>query len=217
MRVAGVVVSARKEGNCLRCMRYCLDRLCDMGFDTLIVNFYDYNVTPCSHCNYECYSEIIRGKREECPIQDDVPKIYEMLENANLILFAVPCYGGHTPALYKTWNERVAHIPGKTDRLKFEDFQKVYLSKIWGFIIIGNLTAAADMTLHEILSDFYNAPPPEAILLQAREYGRSSLKGDLIEEKAVRERLDTFIELLLKRKRQNSFRNIKEKRDRKST
>ena len=55
------------------------------------------------------------------------------------------------------------------------------------------------MTLHEILSDFYNAPPPEVILLQAREYGRVSLKGDLIEEKAVKERLDRFLNLLLKR------------------
>ncbi len=200
MKVAGIVVSARKEGNCLHCVKYCLDKLNKIGFDTLLVNFYEYNITPCSHCNYECYAEVIRNQKEECPIQDDVPKIYEMLENMDLFLFAIPCYGGHVPALYRAWNERVAHIPGKTDIFKkFEDFQRVYLRKIWGFIVIGNLTAAADITLHEILSDFYNAPPPEAILLQAREYGRVSLKGDLIEEKAVKERLDRFLNLLLKR------------------
>ena len=88
-------------------------------------------------------------------IQDDVPKIYEMLENMDLLLFAIPCYGDHVPALYRAWNERAAHISGKTDIfMKFEDFQRAYLRKIWGFIVIGNLAAAGDMTLHEILSDF---------------------------------------------------------------
>jgi len=51
--------------------------------------------------------------------------------------------------------KELPHISGKTDIFKkFEDFQRAYLRKIWGFIVIGNLAAAGDMTLHEILSDF---------------------------------------------------------------
>jgi len=55
------------------------------------------------------------------------------------------------------------------------------------------------MTLHEVLADFYNIEAPEAILLQSREYGRGSLKGNLMESPAVKERLDRFVELLIKR------------------
>ena len=162
-----------------------------------MVNAYGYNILPCSHCNYECYAETIRGEKEECPVQDDVPKMYATLQDSDILLFAVPTYGGHVPALFKAWTERVPHIPGLFK--DFDDLVKAYLSRIWGFIVIGNLTAAGDMALHEILCDFYNTRPPETILLQAREYGRVSLKGDLIEVPAVKERLDRFISVLIKR------------------
>ena len=69
---------------------------------------------------------------------------------------------------------------------------------IKGVIIIGNLTAMGDMTLHEAMADFYNAEPPEAILIQSREFGLGSLKGNLTENPAVKERLDGFVELLVK-------------------
>jgi len=200
LKVAGVVFSARREGNCLHCMKHCLERLAEKGFPTTLVNAYDYSIKPCSHCNYECYADVIRGRKEECPIQDDVSKMYSTLKDADLLLFAIPCYGGHVPALYKAWNERVAHIPGETDMLeKFEDFQRAYLNKILGFIVIGNLTAAGDMALHEVLCDFYNVRQPETILLQSRGYGRISLKGDLIEVPAVKEELDRFVDFLVKR------------------
>ncbi|MGY0287803.1 MAG: flavodoxin family protein [Candidatus Methanodesulfokora washburnensis] len=204
LRVAGVVVSARKEGNCLHCMKYCLQKLGEVGFDILLINFYDYNILTCSHCNYECYAFEIRGREERCPINDDVSRIYGMLEGADAIIFAIPCYGGHVPALYRAWDMRVAHIPGKTDfARRYEDFERNYLKKILGFIVIGNLASGADMMLHELLYDFYNLPHvPEVLLLQSTEFGRSSLKGDLIEEEAVRKRLDVFINAILRRLKQ---------------
>ncbi|RSN66983.1 flavodoxin family protein [Candidatus Korarchaeum cryptofilum] len=201
LRIAGVVVSARREGNCLNCMKYCLSKLSEMGFDTLLINFYDYNILPCSHCDYECYAFEIRGREERCPIDDDVPKLYGMLESCDAIIFAIPCYGGHVPALYRAWDMRVAHIPGKTDiARRYEDFERDYLRKVIGFILIGNFTAGTDMMLHEILYDFYSVPQiPDVVVIQPMEYNRSSLKGDLIEEEAVRERLNTFIEMILRK------------------
>jgi len=200
MKVTGLVFSARKSGNGFNCMRYCLDKLEDKGFQTVLVNAFDYEIKSCSHCNYECYAEEIRGTREECPVKDDVPKMYELIKDSDMLLFAVPCYGGHTPATYRAWAERVPHLPALNELFKnFEEFQKLFLNKIKGIIVIGNLTAWGDMALHEVLADFYNIESPETILLQPREYGRSSLKGDLLESQAVRERLDRFVELLIKR------------------
>jgi len=200
MKVAGLVFSARKSGNGFNCMKYCLDRLKKKGFKTKLINAYDFEIKPCSHCNYECYAEEIRGKREDCPVKDDIPKIFELIKDANWLLFAVPCYGGHTAAIYKAWTERVPHLPevNQLFRDDFEAFQKQFLTKIKGIMVIGNLTAMGDMALHEVLADFYNTESPEVMLLQSKEYGLGSLKGNLAEIPAVRERLDRFIELLIK-------------------
>jgi len=200
LKVAGLVFSARKQGNGFNCMRYCLDRLEEKGFETLLVNAFDFEIKACSHCDYECYAEEIRGRREDCPLKDDVPEMFGMVKDADWLLLAVPCYGGHAPAIYKAWVERVPHLPELNQLLKkdSERFQNLFLNKIKGIIIIGNLTAMGDMTLHEAMTDFYNVEPPEAILIQSREFGLSSLKGNLTENPAVKERLDRFVELLVK-------------------
>jgi len=195
MKVAGLVFSARKTGNGFSCMRHCLHRFEERGFRTVLLNAFDYEIKPCSHCNYECYGEEIRGKLEECPVKDDVCRMYEQTNDADFLLLAVPCYGGHTPAIYRAWAERVPHLPGRS----VEEFQRLFLSRIKGIMVIGNLTACGDMALHEVLADFYAVEAPETILLQSREYGRVSLRGDLIETSAVKERLDRFVELLIKR------------------
>jgi len=181
-------------------MRYCLNRLEEKGFETLLVNAFDFEIKACSHCNYECYAEEIRGRREDCPVRDDVPEMFETVRDSDWLLFAVPCYGGHVPAIYKAWVERIPHLPEWNQLLKkdFDRFQKLFLNKIKGIIIIGNLTAMGDMTLHEVMTDFYNVEPPEAILIQSREFGLGSLKGNLTENPAVKERLDRFVELLVK-------------------
>jgi len=190
LKIVGLVFSARKAGNGFKCMKYCLERMERKGFKTVLVNAYDYEIKPCSHCNYECYAKTIRGRAEQCPIEDDVPKLYRMMKATDYILMAMPTYGGRLPAIFKAFAERTS---GLEHLFKdFEEFQRSYLNKIRGVIVIGNLTAGGDMSLHEALADFYNIEQPEAILLQANVYGRSSVKGDLIEVKAVRETLDRF-------------------------
>jgi len=115
MKVAGLVFSARKSGNGFNCIRYCLDKLEAKGFKTVLINAFDFEIKPCSHCNYECYAEEIRGKREKCPMRDDVPKMYELIKDADMLLFAVPCYGGHAPAIYRAWAERISHLQNSTN------------------------------------------------------------------------------------------------------
>lgn len=62
MKALGITFSARKEGNCLKCTEYVLSEPKQQGFKTETVNAYDYEIGPCSHCNYECFAHIIRGK-----------------------------------------------------------------------------------------------------------------------------------------------------------
>jgi multimeric flavodoxin WrbA len=45
------------------------------------------------------------------PINDDVSRIYGMLEGADAIIFTIPNYEGHVPALYRAWDMRVPLFP----------------------------------------------------------------------------------------------------------
>jgi multimeric flavodoxin WrbA len=187
-KVLAVAFSARGEGNCKRLCAYCLDRFRDRGWQTELLNVFDLQVTPCDKCRYECFND------GACPIDDDVPRIYRMCGEADTVIFAVPTYGGHLASLYLAFAERAQYA-----HRGFGDFEADFLRKI-NFLIIGNLSAGGDMALHEALYDFANLGFwPETLLFPAREYGRSSLDGDLIENGAVRERLDGFVEAVLQK------------------
>ena len=80
MKVLGIAFSARKRGNCLNCIDFVLTKLREQGFETDVINAYGCEIKPCSHCNYECFAHELRGKDEECPIQDDVPRIYSKVK-----------------------------------------------------------------------------------------------------------------------------------------
>lgn len=189
MKALGIAFSARKEGNCVKCVGYCLENLEKKDYKVETLNTYNLNITPCSHCNYECFN-----KEPSCPIKDDVPEIYKKIFESDILILGIPTYGGHTSGLYRAFEERGQAIFSSE---KFEEF----LDKAIGFIVIGNITAMGDMALHEILTDFYEAHNrPEAILLSAREYGRNSIKGDLTKVSDVRNRLDRLVEMLIKRR-----------------
>jgi len=196
MKVLGLVFSAREKGNCYHCVNYCLEKFKENGFETQLVNAYDYEIKPCNHCNYECFSEELQNEKERCPVKDDLPKIYELVEKADILIFGVPCYGGHVSGLYRAFSERIIS-------LGWSKVEKILFNKLKGFIVIGNLSAWGDLALHEVLVDFYNAKVvPEALLLQALEYGKSSLKGDLIEDPVVKKKLEWLVNRLIRRYRQ---------------
>jgi multimeric flavodoxin WrbA len=109
MKALGLVFSARRAGNCLDSVNYVLSKLKKAGFDVEIINCYDYEIKPCSHCNYECFSYELTGKGEECPVRDDVPKIYEKAIESDVIVISVPTYAANVSALYKAWMERGMH------------------------------------------------------------------------------------------------------------
>jgi len=101
MKVIALVCSARRKGNCYNLAETILEHLKTKGFETEILNAYDYKITPCNHCDYECFKS-----PKNCPIQDDVPKIWEKLKEADGVIFAIPTYYGMPSALFKAIIER---------------------------------------------------------------------------------------------------------------
>lgn len=108
MKAIALVVSARKHGNCYDFARFSLDRLADNGIETELVNFYDYQVTPCQRCAYECLQRLDPSKKKDspCPIKDDVHGIWEKTWGAEILLLFVPTYGGMPPALWLAFSQR---------------------------------------------------------------------------------------------------------------
>ena len=187
LKALGMVFSARRRGNCHDCVGHCLQQLAKKGFDTRLIDFYDYNVTLCSNCDYECFSPRIRGTQEKCPKNDDMAKLYQEFEKAEVIVFGIPTYVGHVPALFRAWEERSLGIYG------FGRFSQVLLNRVYGFIVVGSYSA-----LSEALFRFHGLPNITWTLLRSREYGLDPLKTGLIGVSDVRARLNTLVENLAK-------------------
>lgn len=194
MKALGIVFSARKRGNCLNCVEYVLKKLKEQGFEIDVINAYDHEIKSCSRCNYECFASELRGKDEKCPVKDDVPKFYSEMKKADVIVLAVPTYGGKACSLYCAFTER-----GQGIIKSYEELKNTILNKIIALIVIGNVPAGGDLTFHTVILDHQDCKyPPPSVLLQAAEYGRSSIYGTLVEDEKVKDRLDNLVKLILK-------------------
>jgi len=194
LKALGIAFSARKKGNCFNCIEYVLAKLEKHRFQTEIVNIYDLQVKSCNNCDYECFSKELRGKEEKCPINDDVAKIYSKMKKADVIVLAVPTYGGKPASLYCAFTERTQGIFGT-----YEEFKNSVLNKIIALIVIGNVPAGGDLAYHTVISDYKDCKSPvSAILLQSAEYGKGSIHGNLLEDETVKDRLDNLVTLILK-------------------
>lgn len=109
MKAIALVVSARKHGNCYDFAEFVLDRLLISGVETELVNFHDYQITPCQRCAYECLQHLDpqKGADAPCPIQDDVRLIWEKTWAAEILFLFIPNYGGLPPALWSAFSQRI--------------------------------------------------------------------------------------------------------------
>lgn len=108
MKAVALVVSTRKHGNCYDFAQFMLDKLERDGVETELVNFYDYRITPCQHCAYECVQrwDPQKGADAPCPLDDDVRTIWQKTWAADILFLFVPNYGGFPPALWVAFSQR---------------------------------------------------------------------------------------------------------------
>ncbi len=96
MKAIALAVSARKHGNCCDFAQFMLEHLNAEGIETELINFYDYNITPCQGCEYECIQRVDPQKRV-CPIQDDVRLIWEKIWQSEILFLFVPIMAACRP------------------------------------------------------------------------------------------------------------------------
>ena len=117
------------------------------------------------------------------------------MKEADIIVFAVPTYGGKAASLYCAFSERAQGIIKDS-----KEFEQYVSRKITALIVIGTIPAGGDLVYHTVILDHYDCKyPPPSLLLQSAEYGQSAVLGTLIEDEKVRDRLDNLVSLVLKR------------------
>lgn len=186
MKVLFISFSLREEGNCSRILKYCSELANMKGNQCEFINMNSIKIGECGGCEYYCFSN---GK---CIKEDDTQYIYNKCFEVDKIIFAIPTFCGNLTSLYFKFWERSQGIFKDND-----EYENKFLRKI-NIVIIGNLTSGGDMALHEALYGFTNREfSPEALILSSREYGTSSINGDLIENENVKIRVNQFMNKII--------------------
>jgi multimeric flavodoxin WrbA len=73
------------------------------------------------------------------------------MKEADVIILAIPTYGGKPAALYSAFTERAQGI-----FKGYEEFKNTILNKIIALIVIGNVPAGGDLTYHSVILDHYD-------------------------------------------------------------
>lgn len=177
MKVIALVFSARQRGNCYDLAEIMLNHLKTKGAATEILNAYDYKITPCSKCNYECFKA-----PQNCPIQDDVPKIWERIKKSNGVIFAVPTYYGMPSALFKATIEREQGILDWVDP-EFRDLDGMWKGKAVALVIVSN--GGGESVRSMILTYFPTNTKIVSEIFSYVKHGTAGYKGDLAKDKQV--------------------------------
>jgi multimeric flavodoxin WrbA len=86
MKTLAFFGSARKEGNTKALLDAFLEGLGEGRENSVeMVDAYRFSATPCKDCRY-CW------RRPGCVIPDDVQDVYQMIEDADVVVFASPVY-----------------------------------------------------------------------------------------------------------------------------
>lgn len=185
MRVVAVASSARQRGNCYEIAEAILARLRGRGIETELIRTIDYDINPCNRCSYECFRD-----DAFCPIDDDVPMIWEKMKEANGIVLVVPSYYGLPPAVFKAIIERAQGILGWVT----EEFRN--LDSVWrGKPVIAAVVAdGGGETILEYLKGLLSSVEVIPEHFSYARLGRPGFKGGLIELPEVTSRIEELAE-----------------------
>ena len=96
--IVGICGCPRKQAT-EHVLNEALSMLEDKGFETNFFSVRGKDISPCRHCNY-CL------KKQECIIKDDMYEVYDLIREADGLVFASPCYNGGISAQLKMVMDR---------------------------------------------------------------------------------------------------------------
>lgn len=170
-----VSFSGRAAGNCERLGRYVQELTGGQLF-----SFAQLQIHPCGGCKYECFSQ-----SAACPyLNDGLYILYDAITNSDVTYFILPNYCDYPCANYFIFNERSqCYFQGHAElSARYERVKK-------RAVVVSN---TEQENFRAVLAQQASAPV-DMLFLRARDYGRISLRGDLMEEEAVRAQVKQFV------------------------
>lgn len=172
MQVIVINASPRPNGNTRTLVNAFIDGAKEAGHDVRLFNTCDMNISSCKGC-MACQS----GKGNPCVQEDDMQDIYEIWENADVVVFASPVYWMSFTAQFMYLRDRLFAATGLQVKKKdayllataaspenmvypiFQDYYD-YLLGVLGFkdkgrIIAGGATTPEAMKMSEYYSKAY--------------------------------------------------------------
>jgi multimeric flavodoxin WrbA len=125
MKAVGVSCSARVDKNTADLLKFALNLLKRRGLETELIQLANFDIRPCRLCDYQC----LYHRERDCPMKDDVPRIFRKISSADAVIFGVPVYSGTVPSLLKILLERSQALTPKNPPKK---------PQIAGLIILGS-------------------------------------------------------------------------------
>ena len=178
MKAVILSFSLRGGGNC-EGLSDCVREALEEGAE--VVSFRRPQITPCGGCGYGCF----RGR--ECPYgTDDAERMYAAVCQGDLAVYIVPNYCDYPNACFFAFNER-----GQSFFQEHEERYEAYLRCKKLFIVVSNTSTE---NFEKAFS--YHVPTgekPRILFLRARQYGKSSIDGDLTESPEAREAVARFM------------------------
>jgi len=197
MKALALVVSARKKGNCYDFARFMLDILKAEDVETELVNFYDYAITPCQHCAYEClqHHDPQKGIDAPCPIDDDVGVIWKKTWASDILLLFVPNYGGLPPALWTAFSQRAQAF------FREAPVEKLKKSIVSAVVLAAPQWSSGAQWTPSIMSDevkWMGRKVAGFEVINNAGFETENLFGQLINEKEIQRRLEFLADRTLK-------------------
>jgi multimeric flavodoxin WrbA len=101
MKILALIGSPRKKGNTDLLVEQILKGARTKGFTTQKIYLYDYILSHCTDCRYCKKGDYV------CGINDEMEQIYQLMEEAKVIVFGSPVYWYGPPAKMKMLLDRM--------------------------------------------------------------------------------------------------------------
>ena len=169
MKTCIISFSSRGNGNCAQIGKL----IRSLSEEAVLFQFSYFEIHACGKCGYECFAD-----RSKCPYYSDMEyRLLDAVTNSDLTYFILPNYCDYPCANFFIFNERSqGFFQGRPDLL--DVYEKVPKRAV----VISNTN---EENFRQALA--YQAyKEPDILFLPAKEYGKDSIKGDLLtNDKAV--------------------------------
>ena len=170
--------SSRENGNCAQVSQYILS-VCDKISKSFY--FTNFSINPCGMCQYECFQQNI-----SCPhIKDQEYALLDAICRSELVYFVIPNYCDYPCANFFIFNERSnCYFQNHSERLE------QYLCVPKKFLVISGSTSHHFKEAFEQHTD----KEPDILFLNAKQFGKSSIVGTIMESDCVKALIKDFIQ-----------------------